>query len=182
MAHPTVEAVNILGVQEVRAAQGASHRRIVLGHHNEMHVVRHQAIRRNRETVLGRTFPQVAQVHTPIIRREKDILPAVPPLRHMMRRTGNDNSCLPCHEMNMSGRDDRIKKWLLSPIFPTVRAATRLFSFSQQGTRLSPISVRTLSHDLRTRNRLHHRSQRNQTSEKRVAVDYRGSQPDRRAK
>jgi hypothetical protein len=71
-------------------------------HHNQMHVVRHQAIRPDRHAAAPAPFAQQRQIRRVVGLDEERLLPPIAPLRHVMRNPGNHNSRQSCHTRNLT--------------------------------------------------------------------------------
>ncbi len=97
-----MQLVDVFGVEPMRAADGQCKRIGALGGDDQMHVIRHEAIRENREAVALRLLCEDSQIGPSIIVAEEDILAVVAALRDMVGQTGNDDSRDPRHRRQRS--------------------------------------------------------------------------------
>ena len=84
MASPARSGVDEVGITPVRVAHRSTKAVFRLGHHNQMDMVRHQAIGPNLNTPLPRLLCQQILVDFVIAFLKEDGFAAVPTLRHMM--------------------------------------------------------------------------------------------------
>ncbi len=87
-----MQVVDVFGVEPMRAADRQCKRIGALGDDDEMHVVRHEAIRQNRKAVALRLMCEDAQIGASIIVDEEDILAVIAALRDMVGKTGYHDS------------------------------------------------------------------------------------------
>lgn len=86
-------------------------------------MVGHQAIRRDAKPVSLRAFAQKREVHAAVIVREEDVLPIIPPLRHVMRHPGDHHTRLPCHSRSTIARiSPQTQQMVTVPVFPIPKA------------------------------------------------------------
>ncbi len=85
------------GVRVMHHAQ-ASTQSVVGGRHEEqMHVIRHQAVRQTRYARGGAGFAQQLQVAGVVSVTEEGLLATIPALRDVMGQTWNDDACKAGH-------------------------------------------------------------------------------------
>ena len=68
-------------------AEGAGKRIGPLGDRNQMNVIRHQAVAKQRDAVALRAFAESFEIETPVVVEQEDVLAIVAPLRDVMRHT-----------------------------------------------------------------------------------------------
>ena len=110
MPAASVETVDVLRVDQVRAADGAGERILVGGRGDQVDVVRHEAIAGDDEAELFRLLFQDGEVTAAIVVDEKSILAVVPTLRDVMRNPRDDDSGDARHERRVLRREKIIKK------------------------------------------------------------------------
>ena len=96
-----VQPVNVLGVQKMRPAKGLAKCGIVPGNADHMNMVGHQAKAVHPEPDTLRLPVQQFEIDAPVVIDEEHVLPVIAPLRNMMRRAWDDDTC-------NSGHADRI--------------------------------------------------------------------------
>jgi hypothetical protein len=64
----------------------------VIRHHDEMHVVRHQAVRPDLQAGVRAAYPEPVKILPPVSIIVEHYLPVVPALRHVIGQSSNDNS------------------------------------------------------------------------------------------
>ena len=84
VAAALMQAVDILGVDEVRAADRLGQCLIVMRRQNQVDMIGHQAVARYLRPVSGGLSLQNLKIDFSVFLYKKDILPVVPPLGHMM--------------------------------------------------------------------------------------------------
>src|SRR5688572_5192283 len=99
LPHP-VDALRELAVNR---AQCAMHAVGIRGHGDEMHMVRHQAVREDLEPMPPGMRVQEAQVRLWIALFEENVLAVIPPLRHMMGDARKHDSAPPWHRYTVMG-------------------------------------------------------------------------------
>jgi hypothetical protein len=77
------------------------------GHHDEVHVIRHQAIRDDFHRVLGRVLLKQAQIGRVVTRCEKHALAMIAPLGDVMRYAREKNACAPRHGRELTTKRSR---------------------------------------------------------------------------
>jgi hypothetical protein len=126
VTQPAVEPVDVLGVHEVGAPQGFRQGFLAFGRHDEVDVVRHEAVGRDRQTVALGTIPEVGQINAPVIVGEENVLLVIAPLGHVMGDPRDYNSRLPSHGKTIPQGAEDSNKWLLSPFIGEVFLSVKL--------------------------------------------------------
>ena len=106
MPRASVSPVEALRVARVALAEGAGKRIVPLGDRNQMNVIRHQAVAKQRDAVALRAFAESFEIETPVVVEQEDVLAIVAPLRDVMRHTRRHHPGHPSHSVS--------KEWLLS--------------------------------------------------------------------
>ena len=95
----SADTVHMLRMTQVDGFQGGAQRVLPVGQQDQMHMVCHQAIRENVHPLPAAVRLKQVQINMPVPVREEDVLPAVSPLGHMMRRIRNNDSGNTWHEI-----------------------------------------------------------------------------------
>ena len=98
-AHP-VDALRVLAMHGAQRARHAIRTRWL---HDQMHVVRHQAIRKNRDSKAPRVRVEQAQVSLGIALRQEHPLTVISALRDVMRDARKDGSAVSRHDREAMG-------------------------------------------------------------------------------
>ncbi len=77
MPRASVSPVEALRVARVALAEGAGKRIGPLGDRNQMNVIRHQAVAKQRDAVALRAFAESFEIETPVVVEQEDILAIV---------------------------------------------------------------------------------------------------------
>jgi hypothetical protein len=78
--------VEIRGIPAVGVTQSGPKRSVPFGHHDQVHVIRHQAIPQNRQPLQFRVLLQQAEIHQPVVVGLKHYATPVAALRDVVRR------------------------------------------------------------------------------------------------
>ena len=92
MPAPTLAEVDHARVTSVNLSQGASQSIGRAGNRNQMHVVRHQAVRPNLDVMCTAPLTRQIQIRLIILITKERLLPTVSPLRDMVRKAGSNDT------------------------------------------------------------------------------------------
>ena len=87
-----------------------------LGDRNQMNVIRHQAVAKQRDAVALRAFAESFEIETPVVVEQEHGLAIVAPLRDVMRHTRRHHPGHPGHSISKNGYCLTVRE--LSPISP----------------------------------------------------------------
>ncbi len=92
MPAPTLPKIDPSRVAAVRLAQAATQAVLAVRHHDQMHVIGHQAIGPHLHAAAAAPFSQQLQIRTVILLLEEGLLSPIPTLRDMVGDPRNHNS------------------------------------------------------------------------------------------
>ena len=84
-------SASVVGVDPL---EHAGQRAFVVRDGDEVDVIRHQAVGKDRDSVVDREFTQEVEVEQAVLVAVKDLLSIVSALRDMMRESGCTGSCV----------------------------------------------------------------------------------------
>jgi len=93
VAAALVEAVDVLGVAEVRSAYGLGQRILGPRGRDDVNVIAHETIADDVQAVFGGLVGEQLQIYTPIVIYKEHVLTIVSPLGDMMSTPGHNCSC-----------------------------------------------------------------------------------------
>ena len=92
MAAAIVQAVDVLGVDQIGAADSAGQGFFLVRNADDVDVIGHQAVAQDGEAVFQGVFLKQPQVLVLVLVQEKDILAIIATLGDVMWKTGHDYS------------------------------------------------------------------------------------------
>ncbi len=93
MTPPPVPKIDPSRVTPMCLANRTTQAVLGLWNHNQMHVVRHQAVGPDLNLMFGASLAHQLLVGLVVVVAEKRLLPTVPPLGHMVGHARNNHSC-----------------------------------------------------------------------------------------
>jgi len=102
MPPPAFAEVDVARVTPVCLADPPPQPVLVLGHGDQVNVVGHQAVSPDGHSALFTPLRHQIDVRLIVLLREERLLPPIPPLRHVMRVAGNNNSCQSSHAISLA--------------------------------------------------------------------------------
>ena len=102
MPSPALAKVDPPRVSPMGLADRPTQPVLVLGHGDQVNVVGHQAVSPDGHSALFTPLRHQIDVRLIVLLREERLLPPIPPLRHVMRVAGNNNSCQSSHAISLA--------------------------------------------------------------------------------
>ena len=143
VSEAAVQPVHVLRVHQVRAAQRFRQRLFPLGYHDQVNVIRHQAVCRHRQPVFDGALLEVGEIRVSVAVHKENVLPVIAALGNMMRRPRHHNPRLSSHDdaklSQFQHESKRGQKVVTVPTFPSGGRA-----FSERITLPVSMSTNTL--------------------------------------
>jgi len=105
----SVEPIDILSVELIRAFQGAGQRVLAARRHNKMDVIGHQTVAIDRQVKTLRRLSQKGQEHPTVFIHKEDVLLVVAPLSNVMStpfdyysRTSRHDPTITAYSLNVN--------------------------------------------------------------------------------
>jgi hypothetical protein len=110
MAGAAVEAVEVLGVEEVGAPDGLGEGLLPGGSEDKVHMIAHQAIADHFDAVAQGLAPQEVEVDVAVVVHEEDVLAVVPALGDVVGPPGEDDASNAWHGGRVAQFKRAVKK------------------------------------------------------------------------
>jgi hypothetical protein len=105
---PALPEVDPACVAPVRLPQAPPQPVLALRHHDQMHVVGHQAVRPHRHATAGAPLAEQGQICAVVFLLEEGLLSPIPALRHVVGDPWNHNSRQSCHAQSLPHARPRV--------------------------------------------------------------------------
>ena len=116
MPAASVESIDVLGVELIRAFQGFGKQGFMAGRHDEMDVIRHQTVAVHHKLETLRGLSEKRQKDPPVVIYEEDVLAIIAPLGNVMGTTRNDNSRCSWHDAKLAGQVVDVKSNIVGSV------------------------------------------------------------------
>ena len=124
MAAAVMHAIDVLGVQKMGAPQGLRESILRCRGANDMHMIGHQAIPVDTQSILRPLRAQQFQVNIAVVIYKKDILFIVAPLGDVMRYLRDHYACCSGHEAILSNFRSHVNNNGDCPLLSTATSDT----------------------------------------------------------